>query len=178
MLCQKCQTREAVVHQTVIQNGHKSESHLCAVCAGQAGSVTLPFANLNINQLLAGLLGGGAAAGGVTAPARAEPSCAACGMTYSQFAEAGKLGCSKCYEHLEPHLLPLVRRIHNTTVHTGKVPKRAGGSVQLRRELLQAKEALNRAVAREMFEEAAAIRDRVRSLEARLKAGGEGGAVE
>lgn len=179
MLCEKCQEREAVVHQTWITNGEQTESHLCAKCAeenSQIHAANFPFPN--INQLLANLLGTEGLGQVPKVSARPEPACAACGMTYSQFAESGRLGCSECYEHLEKQLTPLIRRIHNTTVHTGKVPKRTGGVVRLKKELLQAKEELNRAIAQEHFEQAAQIRDHVRALEARLKAGGEGGAVE
>lgn len=180
MLCEKCQMREAMVHQTWIMNGQQTESHLCAKCAEESGKFQgahIPFPN--INQLLASLLGSAESMGQpVTVQSRPEPQCPACGLTYSQFAETGRLGCSQCYEHMEKQLTPLIRRIHNTLLHTGKVPKRTGGLVRLRKDLLSAKEELNRAVAAEQFEEAAQIRDRIRALEARLKAGGEGNAVE
>lgn len=181
MLCENCQQRPATVHQAVISNGNKTESHLCEVCAREKGHLHMPnfsLPNFGIDQLLAGLLGMEGSGPALQVPTRAEPRCPACGMTYSQFAESGRLGCGECYEHLEKQLTPLIRRIHTTTTHTGKVPKRTGGLVRLKKELLQAKEELNRAVANEQFEQAAQVRDRIKSLEARLKAGGDGGVVE
>lgn len=179
MLCEKCQMREAAVHQTWIANGQQSESHLCAKCAEESGKFSGAHLSFpNINQLLVSLLGAEGLGQPLAVQSRPEPQCPACGLTYSQFAETGRLGCSQCYEHMEKQLSPLIRRIHNTTTHTGKVPKRTGGLVRLRKDLLQAKEELSKAVFMERFEDAAQIRDRIRVLEARLQAGGEGRAVE
>jgi protein arginine kinase activator len=180
MLCENCGKREATVHQTVITNGQKQESHLCEVCAREASPLpTFSFPNLSIQQLLSSFLGqdpfGGPA---VKPPLQAEPTCRYCGMTYSQFAQSGVLGCSKCYEELEPQLLPLIKRIQGTTNHGGKVPKRTGGIARKRRELEALRRQLEAAIKNEQYEEAARLRDQMKQMEAEIKAGGEGYAVE
>lgn len=174
MQCQRCESRPATYHQTVIVNGQKQESHLCEQCASQGVVSGLP--SLSIQQLLASFLGQGANpfAGSGGAPVRqAEPTCSHCGMTYSQFAETGRLGCARCYDEMAAQLAPLIKRIHGHDTHQGKAPKRTGGLVRMQRELAGARMALQQAVSAEKFEEAARLRDRIRELETQLQAGGK-----
>lgn len=173
MQCQRCGSRPAAYHQTVIVNGQRQESHLCEVCAAQGAGGGLP--NLSIQQLLASFLGQGVNPFTTTtgAPVRqAEPACSHCGLTYSQFAQTGLVGCAHCYEDLDPHLAPLIKRIHGAEVHQGKAPKRIGDRVKAQRELQGARVALQQAINSENFEEAARLRDRIRELESLLQEGG------
>lgn len=184
MQCESCGQRPATVHQTLIMNGQKQESHICEVCArerGQAGFLgqqAFAMPNLSIQQLLASFLGQDAGGPAVIPRRQAEPRCSNCGMTYSEFAESGRLGCAQCYDQLEQHLMPLIKRIHGTADHGGKVPKRTGGIARTRRELAALKQQLAAAIGQEQFEEAARLRDRIRELEAQIQAGGDGHAVE
>ncbi|HYG56782.1 MAG TPA: UvrB/UvrC motif-containing protein [Symbiobacteriaceae bacterium] len=183
MLCENCGQRPATIHQSVTVNGQKQESHLCQVCAqekgfGILGSPEFSFPNLSIHQLLSSFLGQQAFGTPHMAMPQAEPTCKNCGMTYSQFAEGGRLGCAQCYEHLEPHLTPLIKRIHGTTTHTGKAPKRTGGIVRKKRELMTLRQQLQAAIQNENYEEAARLRDSMKELEGQIQAGGEGNAVE
>ena len=95
--------------------------------------------------------------------------CNICGMTYRDFAKVGKLGCSKCYETFRDRLDPLLRRIHGTDRHVGKIPAKTSEVVLLRRELESLKKDLALAVSREEYEKAAEIRDSIRSLERKIK---------
>lgn len=179
MQCENCGQRPAVVHSTMIVNGQKQETHLCEVCAQSKGQVSFSFPNLSIQQLLSSFLGQDAFGGARLAPnQQAEPACKNCGMTYSQFAEGGRLGCAQCYDHLEPYLNPLIKRIQGTTTHAGKAPKRTGGLVRKRRELAALKQDLNAAIHAENYEEAARLRDQMKALEAQIQAGGDGDVME
>lgn len=180
MLCERCGQREATVHQTLVTNGKKQESHLCVECAREAG--TLPgfsFPNLSMQQLLSSFLGQTLPGSGSGMPQlKAEPTCRHCGMTYSQFAQSGLLGCPRCYQEMEQQLLPLIKRIQGTTAHSGKVPKRTGGLARKRRDLKMLRAQLQSAVQSERYEDAARIRDQIRALEAEIAAGGDDGGVE
>jgi protein arginine kinase activator len=183
MLCENCGQRPATIHQTVIINGQKQESHLCEVCAQEKGQMVFPhanfsFPNLSINELLSSFLGQSPFSATAAAPPQAEPRCVNCGMTYSQFAEGGRLGCAQCYEYLDPYLTPLIKRIHGTTTHAGKVPKRTGGIARKRRDLTQLKQQLQSAIAAENYEEAARLRDQIKDMETQIQAGGGGNVVE
>jgi protein arginine kinase activator len=182
MLCENCGQRPATIHQTVIINGQKQESHLCEVCAQESGQFAFPqsgfsFPNLSINDLLSSFLGQTPFSSPV-APPQAEPRCSNCGMTFSQFSETGFLGCAQCYEHMDRQLTEMIKRIHGTTTHTGKVPKRTGGIAAKRREQALLKQQLQAAIQQEDYEEAARVRDKIKEMETQIQAGGEGNAVE
>lgn len=184
MLCQQCGQRPATVHIVKQVNNHKEEYHLCDLCAREQGQMNmephLGLPNFSLQQLLSSLLESDpfSSFGGATLAPKAEPRCSACGISFRQFKESGFLGCSHCYEAFESELLPLLRRVQGSDQHTGKAPKRTGGLLRLRKELAQLKAQLQQAINREEFERAAQLRDRIKELEQRIQAGGEGNAVE
>ncbi|AKX92989.1 hypothetical protein MTHERMOG20_12200 [Moorella thermoacetica] len=165
MLCERCQERPASVHVTRIINGEKTELYLCQECARELQ----PQLNFSIPQFLAGLLDYDPELE-VKAPPAVE-RCPECGLTYEQFHETGRLGCPECYHHLAPRLDPLIRRIQGSSQHRGKVPRRAGGNLRLRREIENLRARLQQLVQQEEFEKAAQVRDRIRDLEGRLEKG-------
>jgi len=162
MLCDNCKKRTATVHITKITNHQKTERHLCEQCARQTGEINAPFnASLSVNDFLKGLF----ATGFEEAQLPVEPTCARCGMSYSDFSRSGKIGCSACYKTFKQRIRPLVKRIHGTYQHTGKIPVRCGGILALKQQLQRLKEQLQRHVQREEYEEAARLRDQIHQLE-------------
>jgi protein arginine kinase activator len=179
MWCERCKQRPATVHVTKIVNNAKTESHLCEVCAGETGT-DLGFLfepNFSFHNLLAGLLENefGVKSGNVPQSTKKSlRKCPTCGLTFTDFMNIGLMGCANCYETFKDNLDPLLRRIHGSTVHIGKVPKRTGGQVRVRKEIEQLRRKLQEAVNREAYEEAAKIRDEIKEKEKKLK-GGDGG---
>jgi protein arginine kinase activator len=166
MLCQECRKRPATIHITRITNGRKSEVNLCEECAREKGE--LDFAvepQFPIQSFLAGLL---EHSGAPLFQLPAGTQCGSCGLSYIDFSRAGRLGCSQCYEHFGERLDPVLRRIHGSAQHTGKVPARTGGTIKLRKNLQELREALAGAVRAEEFEKAARLRDEIRELEREL----------
>lgn len=174
MICQECGERPATLHFTKIINGEKTEFHMCEKCAQEKGEFFL-FNGSNgfsINNLLAGLL-------------NIEPSfkktqhdpfqhedvlqCKQCSMTYPQFVQVGRFGCANCYEAFKDLLNPILRRLHSgNSNHIGKIPKRIGGSMHVRKKIEELKGILQQLISSEQFEQAAEIRDEIRSLEKKL----------
>ncbi|MBX6378220.1 MAG: UvrB/UvrC motif-containing protein [Clostridia bacterium] len=166
MVCQECGKRPATVHVTKVVNGHKTEFHFCGSCAREKGEIGLtaepPF---SIHNLVGSLLGVEA----FGPPAVAMVRCERCGTTYQEFSRSGLLGCAHCYEVFREPLQPVLRRVHGATAHTGKMPRRAAGTLGVRRRVEDLRRRLQEAVAREEFEAAARIRDEIRSLEESLR---------
>lgn len=161
MLCQNCQQREANVHIAKIINGQTQELHLCEQCAKKTQEVNIVFQpGLVIPDFLQALFGFSP-----TPAPQKEEACPRCGMTFSQITQAGKLGCSVCYEKFEPQLEPLVRRIHGGGQHVGKIPGRRGIALKGKLEQKRLKEKLQQLIQLEQFEEAAVVRDQIRQLE-------------
>jgi len=92
-------------------------------------------------------------------------ACPQCHLTYREFKITAKLGCGICYEAFTKELLPLMRRIHGSTAHVGKLPTGLDETSRNRREVKRLRDALRQAIAQEEFEKAAAIRDELKSLE-------------
>lgn len=167
MLCDRCHQREASVFLTKVVNGEKSQYHLCEVCAKEQGELFSQAAQgFNFNNLLSGLLNMESSPG-FTAPSTTAVRCDTCGMTYQQFTQLGRFGCPDCYHSFATRLEPLLRRLHSSTEHTGKVPLRSGEQVKLKKRLETLRRDLKQAIMLEQFEQAAKLRDEIRELEQR-----------
>lgn len=168
MLCQECQKKPATVHLTKIVNNNKIEKHLCQSCARDLEEVNLSFEPaFSFHHLLTGLLGteGDTSAPGKDAPGEGEVQCGNCKLTYPQFCQIGRFGCSQCYETFDSRLNPLFKRIHGSSLHTGKLPKRVGGTYKIKKQIEELRNELQKKVAAEEFETAARLRDEIRKLE-------------
>ena len=102
--------------------------------------------------------------------------CPHCGMSYSDFLHTGKIGCSVCYQTFRHQLEPIIRRIHGASIHSGKIPHRSGGALELKHTLEQLRRKLESCVANEEYEKAAQYRDEIRALEKKLADGNGKGA--
>ncbi len=174
MICQECKKRQATVHLTKIINNNKTEVHLCQQCAGEKGEFDFAFEpKFSIHHLFAGLLDLDGFETTVGIPVTTKIQCENCGLTYAQFSQIGRLGCSECYESFKDKLNILLRRIHGSTQHTGKVPLRSGSVLKIKKEIQELRSQLQKKIVDEEFEEAAKIRDHIRKLEKEVNKGGE-----
>lgn len=168
MLCDDCKKKPASVHITKINNNQKTEKHLCDACAQKSGELSFSSdAKFAVQDFLKGMLGHGPA--GLT-QSRSTASCPGCGMSYGDFGRSGKIGCGECYQTFGDRLEPVLRRIHGTANHTGKVPKRGGGKLAALQRLRQLRHELEGHVGREEYEQAARVRDEIKALEKELGA--------
>ena len=169
MRCEECGERPATVHITRIINNQKSQAHLCEECASkehnQVGFGWNFLPAISLEKFVAGLLQHEfrqeEREGSLSLPERCEQ----CGQTFQEFSQTGRLGCGQCYQSFARRLEPLLHRVHGGVRHTGKVPRRTGGSLLKRQELEKLRSELQSLVIREEFEKAAQVRDRIRDLE-------------
>jgi protein arginine kinase activator len=169
MMCQDCNQKDATVHITKIVNGEKKEMHLCEDCASeyQKQWTTVFDPSFSLNKFLANLLNYEAFEKNTT-PLNPAPRCSICGQSYQDFTQGGKLGCANCYKIFGYHLTPLLRRVHGSQKHKGKIPARSGGVLILKKEIQDLKQQLAEAIQKEEFEDAAKLRDQVRNLEKQM----------
>lgn len=161
MLCENCGVQPVSVHLTKVVNGHMTQLHLCQACA--QGSSEFPMFGdpaVLLQNLLANFVG-------QTELAQPEtsPRCPSCGFRFSELRATGRLGCPNCYAHFQAELEPMLRRLHGTTEHRGKLPRRRGATHQRQRRIQELRSQLHQSVAREEFERAAELRDELRRLE-------------
>ncbi len=169
MLCQICGKNAASVHFTEIHDNKMTELNLCDRCAEEKGLHSPASKHkFSVADLLAGMVDGMTA----TEEQRVgHVQCPRCGMPYSAFKETGRLGCPECYDAFQYQLKPLLRRIHGSTRHVGKVPTRDGVGMTRAREMQRLHDDLQRAIEREEFEHAAEVRDEIKRLETEARAG-------
>lgn len=163
MLCDFCHKNIATVHLTEMDGDKIVELHLCNKCA-KAKTNDIKE-QLSLGDLLGSL-------GDLTVDidsSKKFPKCSFCGLTFQELRKKGRLGCSECYNVFEDYLIPLIKKIHGATHHTGKSPLALDKKVVLDRKIKELKEQLQRAVSLEEYEEAAKLRDEIRELENKLK---------
>ena len=175
MQCDICGKKKATVHLTEIVDEQMSEMHLCEECArNKSAQMEQQF---GLGDLLAGLSDVGKAA--VKADDKNAVKCAACGLNYEDFRKFGRLGCGGCYTSFKEHLAGLLRKIHGSNQHLGKVPvllqAQGQGSVAVAAampavfvpaaNIADLKKQLQMAIAEEDFEKAVMLRDKIRGLE-------------
>ncbi|HBU56153.1 MAG TPA: hypothetical protein DEB33_00275 [Gemmatimonadetes bacterium] len=161
MKCQQCGSLDAVVHLTQIVNNEMSTHHLCQKCAAEKGlqSGEDPSSN-HLLDLIDKM------ASGLPDASHVETiRCRFCDLTFGEFRKTTRLGCPQCYETFGDQLPRLLRRIHGSDSHVGKIylpPDPSASEMEKRLEGLHRK--LDRAVQVEDFERAAELRDEIGSL--------------
>lgn len=181
MICQECNQRPAALHFTKIINGEKTEVNLCEKCAQEKGEMFMftGGSGFTFNNLLAGLLNIDPSVQKQNQNAFHQEEilqCNGCSMTFPQFIKVGRLGCAHCYETFKEQLPPVLRRLHSGNwSHSGKIPKRIGGGIHLRKQVENLKNELKNLIQQEEFEKAAQIRDEIRTLEKDIPGSNKGG---
>ncbi len=94
-----------------------------------------------------------------------QQECPDCGIKFVDFRNSHRLGCARDYDVFRNELTPLLENIHGETKHCGKTPRNYPKTKQAEAELTQMRQRLKRAVDREDYEEAARLRDQIRTLE-------------
>mgnify|MGYP001573845299 CR=1 FL=1 len=164
MQCDVCGKKKATVHLTEIVDEQMTEMHLCESCAREK-SVQMEQ-QFGLADLLAGLADFGAQVKDIE---KVKIKCAGCGLTYEDFRKFGRLGCSECYASFRDYLGTLLKKIHGSNRHLGKLP--AKYQIVLSQTnadpLEELKQHLKQAIQAESFEKAAELRDKIHELEKR-----------
>jgi len=165
MLCPKCHNKLATVRYAEVVDGQVTEKFLCPDClaklqgddakgfefSGPAATARTPSAEEVVDEAV-----------------RMQRACPSCGTTLSQLLEENRLGCASCYQTFAKEIEPRLEEMHHSLHHKGKAPRHDDTRAQLRADL-QSKRTLLRSVLRaENYEEAARLRDEIRSLETGL----------
>ena len=163
MLCEDCGKKEATVHLTQIIDNKKTVLNLCGDCAEKRGfhspleGIAFPLA-----EFLASILEQSTAK---VPSAIASTKCTGCGMAFSDFSKVGRLGCGNCYKAFREPLKDLLRKIHGSDQHRGKVPHYKEDIMRPIKEERKLQEELKKAIEAEDFEMAAQLRDKIKSLD-------------
>lgn len=178
MICDECKKNEATIHLTNILNGKKTERHLCGDCAGKHniqnfGVTEFPgFMNMGgsmfDNDFFTNDFFTNAIYPEGVLQRRHEQHCPQCGMTFDEFNRNGRFGCDECYSAFASEIAPLVKRLQGSLNYEGRVPGRGNGVFRTKHQIKRLRQDLQKAVAEEQFEEAARLRDEIKTLEQQL----------
>jgi protein arginine kinase activator len=161
MFCDICKKNEATVHLTQIIDNKMLKVDLCDSCSKTKGiqeTTGFSLADLQVG------LGAGDEIGG-----ERDAKCLVCGFTQADFKKTGRLGCSACWQTFEQGLAPLLKAMHKSDRHVGKVPGKAAHTLVITERIKELTGDLEKAVRSEKYEDAAHIRDQIRELESKLK---------
>lgn len=171
MICPKCNQRLATVRYAEVVDGAVTERYLCPECLARMQRDAVPGFEI-----------------AAAAPAAAKPSpqdvaesalrvqrpCPGCGMLLSDILDTGKVGCARCYEAFSTEIDDRLETLHHALQHRGKLAHVDDSKAQLRADL-QTKRGLLRSVLKaEKYEEAARLRDEIKTLESALQSADAG----
>lgn len=190
MLCTQCKKKEANVHFKGFINNKTIKMDLCEDCADKVGltsggfgfglenpfgsAFNFPTTPSSLTGLF-NLLSNWSQSPGLVV---SQKICPQCRWSLGQIQKTGKLGCPECYSFFHEELKNILKTIQGEVVHKGKKPfeksiplkktkskkaKTKESKPALTLESLKSK--LQKAIEKENYEEAALIRDQIKSYD-------------
>lgn len=160
--CRRC-TKPATLHVTEIRAGEAVIIHLCDTCAReyleQNPENTAPAMTTDLASKLEELM----------AETHSPAVCPNCGISFNEFRESGRFGCSQDYTEFMTELLPLLENIHEDTEHKGKRPRSTVVGTEEQGKLIQLRNEQRQAIEEEDYESAARLRDEIATLEKSMR---------
>ncbi len=189
MLCQNCGKNEVNFRYTQIVNGVKKEMALCDNCAKKLGlykdmDFSMP---ISMSSFLGDMLNDYSDEAFLPSfSSIATSECNNCKTSYDEFIESGLLGCENCYDVFSNKIDSLLKNIHGSNRHVGRISKfiennnnlekdrknekkdnlkDKGSKLDKTSKIDELKEKLNKAIKEERYEDAAKIRDEIKKEE-------------
>jgi protein arginine kinase activator len=160
MKCECCNKKDATIHLTQVIDGEVKKLNLCQDCAMENGiDLNSP---ISITDVLLGLGSQPQSAG--PASTEFDLSCSRCQMTRAEFKKRARLGCPDCYNAFMGELSALTKAMHHSSQHVGKIPARQGNEARITAQIAALKKDIEVAVAKEQYEVAANLRDKIKAL--------------
>lgn len=187
MLCQNCGKNNANVRYTQIINGIKKEVMLCDECASKLGidSISIPDFPINFKSFLGDFFNDYQENQLMPNLSNTITKCKKCNMTYDDFIKTGMFGCEDCYDTFADPIDALLKNLHGTARHIGRIPGKRANNIKINEENQNNKEEKNdsnnkpnkvnkkeelqqeleKAIKEERYEDAAKIRDKLKEIE-------------
>lgn len=166
MKCDICKKENATIHLTEIVNNKITEIHVCDKCAQEKGIETEKIkSSLNMTDLLTSLIPEKSSEFKKEADSKISLQCSFCNLTYIEFRRKGKFGCAKCYDTFKEYIAPVIKKLHGSSQHLGKVPVNLTQNVRDKySEIKNLKVQLMESIKKEEYERAAEIRDKIKKI--------------
>jgi protein arginine kinase activator len=162
MKCECCHQKEATIHLTQVIESETKKLNLCQECALESGiDLNSP---ISITDVLLGL-GAQPQTLDRSAETAFDLSCSRCQMTRTEFKKRARVGCPECYNAFMGELNALTKAMHPGNQHIGKIPARQGNEARITAQVAALQKDIETAIAKEQYEMAANIRDKIRALQ-------------
>lgn len=169
MLCEKCNKNEAKIRLVYVKNKDREGLWLCERCAKEFANKDIfnclddceGFTENNIFNSFLKLVGNSKDKKKTDENKDKLKKCISCGMKYYEFKKSGMLGCEKCYLSFRDELIPLIKKAHFSTKHSGKYPRIHKAEYELNNKVKKLNNEMNEAVLVQNYEKAAFIRDQI-----------------
>lgn len=168
MQCEVCQQGPASVYVTDLEYdaetpaGELGEIKTKSVCSSCAAHLGLPHATTpdQNKAVLFKLLQKTAQ----RSKKQTGLACEKCGLSLSDFRQAGRVGCAECYATFRQHLEPMLLGMHQATRHVGRGPGTSAAESDLTERITRLRERMDLAIREEDYEDAARLRDELTKL--------------
>lgn len=171
-ICDLCKKNAATVHVTEVMEADAStpgvtqgdvhERDLCEACSQTLDLPHVPAMTKSVADIWKLLQFQYSAQ---QSRKKGGPVCPQCGMSLEEFRKKGRLGCPKDYEVFQDHILELLERVHGARAHVGRIPGTTEEALQRMQRSTELRQRLEVAIREEAYEDAARLRDELRSLE-------------
>jgi protein arginine kinase activator len=165
MLCQKCQKKPGTIRYAEVVDGRVTDQFWCAECLAEQQSGGEGF---EISEVLPTRPNKDSIHSVVSRVVRSQRACPACDTQLKHVVESSHVGCATCYDTFTDELIELLPRFHTSVTHRGKSAHLDDARTQLRADLRAKRALLRSMLSAENYEEAANLRDEIRSLETGL----------
>ncbi|MBQ7880698.1 MAG: hypothetical protein IJ358_02520 [Clostridia bacterium] len=165
MLCDKCKTREACYHSTLVVNGEVKSTHLCEKCAEKEGVFNKTYNSIfDEFRSLTNFLG---------FDDFEDKYCPKCNWSLRQFKGSGMLGCGNCYDAFEEEIEDIVKRIQpyseNKLDDIEFKVEETKKNLSKEQKLVNLKADLQKAIKEERYEDAGVINKEIKKLSKELQ---------
>ncbi len=179
MICEFCKNNEANVHLIKVINGRAEKVNLCIECLKNFAIFPAEEIFNDLTKLLTKVFevdikiidkGENEKIFENVNPSD-NKKCSYCSIDLNTIKAIGRVGCSYCYTEFRDMLRPIIKAIQGSVEHSGKIPAVSTEDIRIEKEIKDLKYKLEEEITVENYEEAARLRDTIKSLQKKLYIG-------
>lgn len=176
MICEFCKSNIANVHLIKIVNGNTEKINLCIECLKNFALFPEEEFFSDLSKILTKVFEVDIKIDEKSDAEKVFESivksknkkCNSCGTSLNSIKGTGQVGCANCYSEFREEFRPIIKALHGSDKHIGKVPVISGKDIKIEKEIRDLELRLKEEVIVENFEEAARLRDTIKKLQKKL----------
>lgn len=179
MTCDFCKSNEASIHLIKVTNNNVEKINLCMDCIKNYSFFSTEDFFTDLTKILSKFFEIDIKISAKedsdklfeSVSVNDNKKCPFCNIDLNTIKSIGRVGCANCYNEFRDALNPIVKTIHGSLEHKGKVPVKSSNDVKIEKEIRDLKYQLKEEVTVENFEVAAKLRDTIKKLQKKLYIG-------